>query len=597
MDLLTFFRVLRRRWLLILLCVIVGAGIGVATSLFNTTAAKQVTYYKATNTQIFDESSGNSKKSLVTNLDQIAILVTTGDVPNRVATELGNGKTGRQLAEHITTTTNGATSTLDITAVGKTPRAATKLADSFATQIGASLTARDVALYNQTGAELNKQLDDLKAQADGFLAQLNQYPPPPDAGIIQRQYDATQNQYYAAYGQLQAISSAGPPTSRLSTLEPAMSVPISASEYQTRLDLGALGRNHFKADNSGGAGSSAFQVSGDSLFQGRTARGILGALLGFLAGVGLAVLADRVDRRIRTREDAETAFGLPVLAEIPKFSRGQSRETDLLAFTSPRSRATEAYRAIRTSLLFQQASGLGRNGQHPTAADEIFEPRPNGPQEPFVVMVTSASPGEGKSTTSANLAAVFAETGSTVLVVNCDFRRPSIHRRFGVEDEARRVQETQVPNIKIVTDVVGDPNANPAAVVAAQRQVIAAARKRFDVIILDTAPLLTANDAIEAAGSADLVVLVARVNLTTTDKVHRSMEMLTRLEAPLGGVVLVATTDAQNDYYYYYQQQDRRKRSDRQAVSANGNGTGKVEANGRASEMFPADRPGEPERG
>jgi Mrp family chromosome partitioning ATPase len=110
-----------------------------------------------------------------------------------------------------------------------------------------------------------------------------------------------------------------------------------------------------------------------------------------------------------------------------------------------------------------------------------------------------------------------------------------------------------VPDLKIVTNVLSDPNANPAQIVAAQRQVVAAARQRFQVIILDTAPMLTANDAIEAAGVADLVLLVARANVTTADKAQRSIEILTRLEAPLGGVVLVASEQPTSDYYYYYQ--------------------------------------------
>ena len=120
-------------------------------------------------------------------------------------------------------------------------------------------------------------------------------------------------------------------------------------------------------------------------------------------------------------------------------------------------------------------------------------------------MITSASPGEGKTTTTANLAAVFAEAGSSVLVVNCDFRRPTIHRYFGVEDEPRRVHETGIGGVKIVTNVLSDPRSNPAQVVAAQRQVVAAARGRFDVILLDTAPLLTANDAVELVSSADML--------------------------------------------------------------------------------------------
>jgi Mrp family chromosome partitioning ATPase len=118
--------------------------------------------------------------------------------------------------------------------------------------------------------------------------------------------------------------------------------------------------------------------------------------------------------------------------------------------------------------------------------------------------------------------------------------------------------------VKVVTNVSNDPNANPSQVISAQRQVIAAARQRFDVIILDTAPVLTANDAIEVVGSADLVLLIARSEVTTSDKAERTMEVLTRLEAPIGGIVLVASNEGSNDYYYYYQRnrvQSSRKRS------------------------------------
>ena len=107
--------------------------------------------------------------------------------------------------------------------------------------------------------------------------------------------------------------------------------------------------------------------------------------------------------------------------------------------------------------------------------------------------------------------------------------------------------------VKVVTNVLVDAGANPAQVVSAQRQVIAAARERFDVVILDTAPLLTANDAVEVVSSADLVLLVARPELTTTDTAERSMDLLGRLDAPLGGVVLVAAAEVTDDYYFYYQ--------------------------------------------
>jgi len=190
-------------------------------------------------------------------------------------------------------------------------------------------------------------------------------------------------------------------------------------------------------------------------------------------------------------------------------------------------------------LLFARATMAADGGVDlaPGTSDDalLFEPE-HGP--PFVVMVTSSTPGEGKTTTTANLAAVFAEAGSSVLVVNCDFRRPTLHRYFGVDDEPRRVQETDVPGVKIVTNVLSDPGSNPAQVVAAQRQVVAAARGRFDVIVLDTAPLLTANDAVELVASADILVLVARMGVTKTDGAERTIELLNRLDvsqAPRGG--------------------------------------------------------------
>jgi Mrp family chromosome partitioning ATPase/capsular polysaccharide biosynthesis protein len=554
MDLLAYFRVLRRRWLIIIVCVLVGAGLGVASTLFDSKEAKTRTYYKATNTQIFDNSASSPVPSVVTNIDQVAVLVTSGSVPDQVAKALGTDEIGRQLAEQIVTTTNSVTTTVDITAVDADSRRATELADEFAKQIEASLVARDTAKYDKARDDLQKQLGDLKNTANGFLAQLAQQPRIPDFDTVQKQYDATQNEYYSVYGQLQSLTSAGAPTSRLSTLQKAQSIPIPQDEFRARMALGALGQNHIRADASGSTSSATEQLTAPanpSLFEDKTSRGLLGGFLGLLIGIGVALFADRLDHRIRTRRDAEDAFGLPVLAEIPVFSRSQAKSRELIAFSLPQSRAADAFRAVRTSLLFQQTSSqVGTPADPAPPVEGLYEA---GPHEPLVVMVTSASPREGKTTTSANLAAVFAEAGDDVLIVNCDFRRPTIHQHFGVEDIPRTVQATDVPNLKIVTNVLSDPTANPAQIVAAQRQVVAAAKQRFSVIILDTAPMLTANDAIEAAGVATLVLLVARANVTTTDKAQRSMEILTRLEAPLGGAVLVASDQPTSDYYYYYQ--------------------------------------------
>jgi Mrp family chromosome partitioning ATPase len=116
--------------------------------------------------------------------------------------------------------------------------------------------------------------------------------------------------------------------------------------------------------------------------------------------------------------------------------------------------------------------------------------------------------------------------------------------------------KTPISGVHYVSSVVAEGAANPAQIVAAQRKVIASAREHFDVIVLDTAPLLLANDAVQVVGCADSVLLVARFESTTIDRAQRAMELLSRVEAPVAGVVLVATPEESGGYYYYSSQRD-----------------------------------------
>jgi Mrp family chromosome partitioning ATPase/capsular polysaccharide biosynthesis protein len=560
MDLLAYFRVLRRRWALILVFVVAGGTIGAASTLLSEATGSSGKHFKATHTLVFqgstdsNSSSGNTNtgsaaRPAFANLDQIAIVVTTGDVPKQAAQELGLEP--HQVTERTTTETDVTASTLAITGIGSDAKDAEQLTDTVAQQTIDTLNEKEQARFDKISRDTISRLDRLRSDIAALDASIGG---PEGSDVARAERDGLVDQYRLAFERFQQLAAEGAPTGGLSTLETASSVPISEGAYDTLRDRAQLGENNKRADVAQGQGQDETTDSSPSTpsFDSPTARGLLGAFLGLLLGVGFALVAERFDQRLRTRDDVAAAFELPVLAEVPRLTSEQQREKEIVVQTAPISRGAEAYRAVRSSLLFQNAhldgsrtgDGSGGNG----AGAATTEPAS---AKALVVMVASAVPGDGKTTTSVNLAAAFAETGSSVLVVNCDFRRPMAHTYLRAADTARRTLRTVIPGVWFVSRAVSDPDANPAQVIAAQQQVIATAREHFDVIVLDTAPLLTANDAVEVVPSADLVLMVARFQSTTSDNAQRAMELLHRVEAPVAGVVVTGTPEDAGAYYYY----------------------------------------------
>ena len=574
MDLLSYFRVLRRRWVLIFALALIGGTIGAASTFLSGDATTSNGHYKAVNTLVFENSNNNGNGSssssssssssgvnpAFTNLTQVAVLATTGDVPVQVGKKLNMEP--HQVTERITTETDSNANTLAVTAIDQDAKASERLADTVGQQLIDTLNQKEQARYDRLSRDTVSRLDQLRGQIAGLDAQIGSGP---GTDTVRAERDGLVDQYRLAFERFQQLASTGAATGGLSTLETASAVPISTSAYNTLRDRAQLGQNNQQAEtqqqqqqqDNGTRSTSA------PSFDSPISRGLLGAFLGLIIGVGVALVAERFDRRLRTRDDVAAAFELPVLAEVPQLTREQLREKAVVLNAAPMSRTAEAYRAVRSSLLFQNAhldgaSGNGSGNGGPSAATHSS----------LVVMVASAVPGEGKTTTSVNIAAAFAETGASVLVVNCDFRRPMAHAYLGTVDKPRRTLRTVVPGVWYVSRPTSDPNTNPAQVIAAQRNVIESARDHFDVVVLDTAPLLTANDAVEIVPSADLVLLVARFQSTTSDNATRSMELLSRVQAPVAGVVVVGTPEDSGAYYYYqYRTRGRRDGTRPQAES------------------------------
>jgi polysaccharide biosynthesis transport protein len=289
-------------------------------------------------------------------------------------------------------------------------------------------------------------------------------------------------------------------------------------------------------------------------------------ILGLTSGVGLAFLQEGLDNTVRTSEQAQMISGLPALGMIPLPARtareganpkrlviatSSKEAVELVAQSRPHSQMAESYRALRTSLLL---TNLGA--------------------PPKVIIVTSALPQEGKTTTSMNTALVLAQKGVRVLLIDADLRRPSIHKILGMGPRSglsnvltgsATLQQTItrssiLPNLYILP--AGTPPPNPAELLAStnMRDVLEELRGQYDHIVVDTPPTLSVTDAVVLSPRADAIVLVIRSGQTTKQALRRSRDILTQVNAKVSGVLLNAVDLTSPDYYYYYEYQSKYSR-------------------------------------
>ncbi len=284
--------------------------------------------------------------------------------------------------------------------------------------------------------------------------------------------------------------------------------------------------------------------------------------LGLSTGIGLAFLLESMDNTVRTPEQAQIISALPSLGMIPLGSRStremggnqklalaSSKEAvELVTQSRPRSQMAESYRALRTSLLLTFAGG-----------------------PPTVILITSALPEEGKTTTSVNSAIVLAQKGTRVLLIDADLRRPSIHKTLGMGPKiglsnvltgAATLQQAIIPST-ILPDLfilpAGTPPPNPAELLASakMKNVLAELRKQYDHIVIDSPPTLSVTDAVVMSTDADAVVLVIRSGHTTKPALRRARDILLQVNARVCGVLVNAVDLSSPDYYYHYEYQGK----------------------------------------
>src|SRR4051812_28330750 len=250
----------------------------------------------------------------------------------------------------------------------------------------------------------------------------------------------------------------------------------------------------------------------------------LAALVGLLLGLGAALLVNHLDDSIRTEQDlARAGPDLPLLAVVPTFN---SRDIRPVAIAAPASPPVEAYRNLRTNVQFLATQRKTRS-----------------------IQVTSARPGEGKTTTAANLAVVLSQTGANVVLVDGDLRKPDLHRVFGIDGSNGLTNnlhgDPMELTIQRITDqlwviVAGPVPPNPSELLSGRRMEAFCEElaRRFDFVIIDSPPLLAVSDGAAVSRHVDAVLLVAQSKRVSVPQLQESLAILDRLAAPLLGIVL-----------------------------------------------------------
>ena len=288
---------------------------------------------------------------------------------------------------------------------------------------------------------------------------------------------------------------------------------------------------------------------------------VIALLLAVMGGLGLALVVEGLDSSIKTQEELEREFGLTFLGMIPRIvpERGKKKQggqvvepvdPDRYVLDAPTSTAAECARTIRTNLLFMAPE-----------------------REMRKLLITSAGPREGKTSTCVNIAATMAMSGAKILVIDTDMRRPRLHRIFGMQNDRgisnllvdpernldEVIRDTGVPNFDIISSGPIPPNPAELLHTPAFKRVVERLLERYDRIIFDSPPVCVVTDALIIGNQCDGCMLVVRSGDTSRDMVRKARRLIADVNINILGALLngvhVEKHGYGSTYYRYYRAQ------------------------------------------
>jgi non-specific protein-tyrosine kinase len=508
-------KIARRWWWLIILAPLIGGGTAYVsadrqTPLYSASATIQVNPPNTQNSVDLSAINGAQRlaetyRQLIRTRVVLDPLIESLDLPYDVGTLLGK----------VSTSTISNTQLIRISVSDPSPEQAAYLANAIANRFLEYSAEQQAALSSPYIDQINKQIADTSnaiatVQAEIAAIEASDTPNSPENTSRRQDLNQQLNQLQTTYG---------------AALSAANENALSQAASQTQVSF---------ADQA--VAPSVPYAPRSKLYA------VLGAFVGFCIAIGAVALLEYLDNTMKSSLDFQKLFGTPLLAVVGLVPNVKSGREQLFLLEQPNSSSAEAIRLLRTNLEFAAAS-------RPIAS----------------LAVTSAGPGEGKTTVTANLAVSMAQAGFTTVIVDADLRRPTLHNVFGIRNDRGLTSlltrpdqawqwaavSTVSPNLMVIPSGPVPPNPSDLLSSDALGKLVEALSQHADIVLFDTPPILAVSDPLVIATHVDSVMMVSRAGRTRIDAAKRAVESLPRENVRLVGMVLNQQTGRGGDGYYY----------------------------------------------
>lgn len=510
-----------RHWLVIVALTVLGALVGALPdpSTAEDSPTAKSSWQAAHTLLVSSPSAGQSILNDPVTFSQMQLFATVGEVPARVAEILDFDGVPAALAAEVLVELRPDTGAMRFSTTQESGDEAVEIVDTFADVFTKYLSERQDRLREERIASNLARLDELEGEITPLERQLVDNP---NDEIARSQLDALSRQYSVAFEQRNLLQQ---DQGQLvaTTLESAQALESTTSERGLRAP------------------------------RSRMSRGLLGAIVGAIAGLGVALLLSRVDRRLRTREQAEEVLNLQAQVSIEPTSGDDSK---VVVTPDRHDSLSDSFRTLRSVIGFVDGGAARAQGRAP------------------IVLVVSPGPGDGKTTVSSNLACAFVETGLRTIAVNADFRRPALTMRLtgarAVPSDFNLIEAssippqhfmrlTNTPGLAIV-DLAGIPGGTPGNLARLTARSLVPLAEIADAVVIDSSPLGATAEVLEFIPAVDLVVMVVRIDHTFTDSAIRAIKVVRALTEVPVLLAVVGDSAVNSPYYYEYPTKDSRGR-------------------------------------